>query len=191
MQNNQNILYITGKIINLRSEILYREAQDDFFYFNKTNLALAKLLEAVKLTPSFVKALLLCSDIYFIKGQFNKSLQFALEAFEYNPYSLKAAAAIANGYCALKKFSLALEFCEKALNFVQDDNDAIYSQIIEIKINSLIGLKKYKQAYMTFIQCQSLLEQIDLLNIYNQNFYLINQKIKLQKKLMKSNLKIV
>ncbi len=191
MQNNQNILYINGKIINLRSEILFREAQDDFFYFNKTNLALTKLLEAVKLTPSFVKALLLCSDIYFIKGQFNKSLQFALEAFEYNPYSLKAAAAIANCYYALKKYSSAIEFCEKALNLVQDENEAIYSQIIEIKINSLLGLKDYKQAYISFIQCQDVLKQTDLLNIYNQNFYLIKQKIKLQKKLMKSNLKIV
>ena len=76
-------------------------------------------------------------------------------------------------------------------NLIQNEIEAFYFQIIEIKINSLIGLKKYKQAYMTFIQCQSLLEQIDLLNIYNQNFYLINQKIKLQNKLKKSNLKIV
>lgn len=191
MQNNQNISYINSKIINLRSEILFREAQDDFFYFNKINLAIKKLLEAIELTPSYVKALLLCSDIYFIKGQFNKALNYAFEAFEFNPYSVKAAANIANCFYALKNFSKSLEFCEMALNLIQNENEAFYFQIIEIKINSLIGLKKYKQAYVTFIQSQQLLEKDDLVNLYTQNFYSINQKIKLQKKLTKSNLKIV
>lgn len=191
MQNNQNFSYINSKIINLRSEILFREAQDDFFYFNKINLALKKLLEAIELTPSYVKALLLCSDIYFIKGQFNKALNLAFDAFEFNPYSAKAAANVANCFYALKNFSKSLEFCEKALNLIQNEDEAFYFQIIEIKINSLIGLKKYKQAYVTFIQSQQLLEKDDLVNLYTQNFYSINQKIKLQKKLTKSNLKIV
>ncbi len=191
MQNNQNISYINSKIINLRSEILFREAQDDFFYFNKINLALKKLLEAIELTPSYVKALLLCSDIYFIKGQFNKALNYAFEAFEFNPYSVKAAANIANCFYALKNFSKSLEFCEIALNLIQNEDEAFYFQIIEIKINSLIGLKKYKQAYVTFIQSQQLLKKDDLVNLYTQNFYSINQKLKLQKKLTKSNLKIV
>ena len=40
MQNSGNLLYRDNKkVINLQSEVLFREAEDDFYYFNKVNFA--------------------------------------------------------------------------------------------------------------------------------------------------------
>ena len=36
-----------SNVINILSETLYREAEDDFYYFNKTNSAYKKLKKAV------------------------------------------------------------------------------------------------------------------------------------------------
>ena len=62
---------------------------------------------------------------------------------------------------------------------------------IEIKIDSLVNLKRYKEAYVAFIQAQNILDIISLKTIYSSNYELINEKIKLQNKLQHSNLKIV
>ena len=58
-------------------------------------------------------------------------------------------------------------------------------------MNILLEMKKYKQAYITFIQAQNVMDTVSLKNIYNSNYELINEKLKLQKKLKQSHLKIV
>ena len=75
MQNSTSKSYINSKkIINIRSEILCRQAEDDFFYFNNINTAYKKLNEAVKLTPFHFKSLVLLADISFVKGFIKKAI---------------------------------------------------------------------------------------------------------------------
>lgn len=192
MQNTNNISYIKeSKIINIKSEILCREAEDDFFYFNKINLAYKKLLEAVKLTPYHLKSVMLLADISFIKGYTKKALELYKRAEEISAPNAKIYASIANcEYCSENNIK-ALEYCEKAINVLNNENYMLFSQIFEIKINILMKQKRYKQAYIAFIQSQNILDNSSLKAIHNINYEVLNEKINLQKKLKLSNLKII
>lgn len=192
MQNISNLSYIgSKKVINMRSEVLFREAEDDFFYFNKINSALKKLEEAVKLTPSHTKSLMMCADIYFMKGNIKKALVTYQNAYLYGQSGARCIAAISNCFYALKDYEQALMWVDKALNALDREDYSLYSQLIEIKINVLVEMKRYKQAYVVFIQSQNVLDIISLKNIYNSNYELINEKLQLQKKLRASRLQIV
>lgn len=189
MQNISNSLFINSKkVINMKSELLFREAEDDFFYFNKINSALKKLELAIKLTPSHTKSIMLCADIYFIKGNIKKALSYYKMAQTQTPRNI---ASIANCFYVLKEFENALIFADKAIDMLKNEDVLLYSQLVEIKINSLIELKKYKQAYIVFIQSQNILDTYSLKHIYTSNYELLNDKLKLQKKLRHSGLKIV
>ena len=192
MQNTSNLLYINNsKVVNLKSEKLFREAEDDFYYFNNINSALKKLKEALLLTPYHFKSLTLSADICFIKGKIKYALELYLKALNNNNDCVRTNGAIANCYYSLKQFDLALSFAQKALDKIDWENYQLYYQIIEIKINSLVELKEYKSAYITFIQSQNILDRVTLNNIFNSNFDIINEKLKLQKKIKHSGLKIV
>lgn len=175
----------------MKSEVLFREAEDDFFYFNKINSALKKLEEAVKLTPSHTKSLMMCADIYFMKGNIKKALVTYQNAYLYGQSGARCIAAISNCFYALKDYEQALMWVDKALNALDREDYSLYSQLIEIKINVLVEMKRYKQAYVVFIQSQNVLDIISLKNIYNSNYELINEKLQLQKKLRASRLQIV
>lgn len=192
MQNISNLSYINSKkVINMKSEVLFREAEDDFFYFNKINAALKKLEEAVRLTPSHTKSLMMCADIYFVKGNIKKALITYQNAYVYGQSSARCIAAISNCYYSLKDYEQALVWLDKAINALDREDYSLYSQLIEIKINTLVEMKRYKQAYVVFIQSQNMLDVISLKNIYNSNYELINEKLQLQKKLRTSRLQIV
>ena len=192
MQNTNNSLHINNsKVVNLKSEILFRQAEDDFYYFNNINSALKKLKEAVLLSPYHLKSLILCADIYFIKGKIKNALELYLKALDINPECAKTNGAVANCYYSLKQFNSALSFAQKALDNIDLENYQLYYQVIELKINSLVELKEYKPAYITFIQSQNILDRVTLNSIYNSNFDIINEKLKLQNKIKDSGLKIV
>ena len=175
----------------MKSEVLFREAEDDFFYFNKINSALKKLEEAVKLTPSHTKSLMMCADIYFMKGNIKKALATYQNIYVCGQSTVRCIAAISNCYYSLNDYEQALVWVDKAINALEKEDYSLYSQLIEIKINSLVEMKRYKQAYVVFIQSQNMLDVISLKNIYNSNYELINEKLQLQKKLRTSRLQIV
>lgn len=192
MQNTSNLSYINAKkVINMRSEVLFREAEDDFFYFNKINEALKKLEVAISLTPSHTKSLMLCADIYFMKGKIKKALSIYETAQLYGQKDARCLASISNCLYSLGDYEESLDFVNKAIAILKNDDYSLYSQLIEIKINSLVELKRYKQAYVAFIQAQNVIDSVSLKSIYNLNYELINEKLKLQKKLRQSSLKIV
>lgn len=192
MQNISNLSYInTKKVIDMRSEVLFREAEDDFFYFNKINVALKKLEKAVELTPSHIKSLMLCADIYFMKGNIKKALSFYKTALTFGHKDARCIASLANCFYALKNYEDAILYSDKAIEILKNDDYSLYSQLVEIKINSLVELKRYKQAYIVFIQTQNVIDSISLKSLYNSNYELINEKLKLQKKIRQSRLKIV
>ena len=184
MQNLSHTSYINRlKVINIKSETLFREAEDDFYYFNNVNSALKKLKEALKLTPYHKKSLILAGDIYFIKGQLKKALKLYINAYKINSDETKIQASICNCYYALKDYDNALKYCNKALKESEYENTLLYSQLTEIKINILIELKQYNSAYKIFTSWQTAEK--------NTNFEFIKEKIELQNKLKHSRLKIV
>ncbi len=192
MQNVNNTPYINkNKIINIKSEILFREAEDDLFYFNNINSAFKKLKIAIYLTPHHYKSLIMYADICFMKGYIKKALKYYLKAAEIMPRDAKVQAGICNCYNVMQDFDKALKHCKKAVSLIHYEDFSLLSQLIEIKINILISLKKYKQAYITFIQAQNILDNNSLNIIHNINYELINEKFKLQKKLQHSHLQIV
>ena len=82
-----------NKVINIKSEMLFRSAEDDLFYLNKINSAYKKLKEAVLLTPNRIKILKLLADAAFIKGYTKKALEFYLKADKLNGSGFAAAGA--------------------------------------------------------------------------------------------------
>lgn len=189
MRNIENYDYIKkSNIINLKSEILFREAEDDFFYFNGLSSAERKLQTAIKLTPNHIKSIVLLADICFIKGKIKKALKLYIQADFISGNNPKIIAAIANCYYSLQMYNLAIKYSQSALKLIKGSNFELHSQIIEIKINALYELKRYKRAFYLY-------------NIYKNNFYGENsiclnynelkEKLDLREKLNRSKLKVV
>lgn len=192
MQNLSTAAYINrSKVINIKSELLCREAEDDFFYFNKINSAYKKLRQAVELSPFHLKSLILLADICFIKGRIKKALELYKRAEEISASNARILSSIANCAQVTGDYSGAIEYCNRAIENLNAENCNLYSQIIEIKINAYMMKKNYKQAYITFIQAQNVLDSTSLKMIYNISYEKLNEKINLQKKLQQSRLQIV
>lgn len=185
----QNIVnnYINNKIVNIKSETLFREAEDDFFYFNNLNSAAKKLKKAIELTPCHLKSILLYADICFVKGNFSKALSLYLIANGLKPNDYKILASVANSFFSMKKADIALKYCNEALLYVSDIDVVLYSQIIELKISILSELKCYQEAYITFTHYKNILKTTTADSICNA----LNEKLQLYKKLKVSGLKII
>lgn len=191
MQNSITKTYNKNeKIINIRSEILFREAEDDFYYFNKINKAFKKLIKAVELTPNHIKSVLLLADICFIKGKIKKALNLYLSISKIKP-DAKVLGGVASCYNILNNYEKALYYCDMALSYVKYSNFDIISQLTEIKINALFNLKHFKQAYQLFVHSQNLINQNSLRLFYNINYELLSKKINIHERLRHSQLKIV
>ena len=192
MQNSGNLLYRDSKkVINLKSEVLFREAEDDFFYFNKINSAFKKLSKAVELTPFHTKSLMLLADICFMKGDVKSALTYYSQAEVVCSDKSKIYASLSNCYYALKDFSLAIKYADKSLELLKSDEFSLYSQVVEIKINSLIELKEYSLANDLFLQSKNYMDSLAFKSLYNSTFEFINEKLKLKKRLSEVKLRIV
>lgn len=186
MQNCNGNNYINyTNIININTEKLFREAEDDLYYFNKTTSAYKKLKKAVELTPSNFKSVLLLADVAFIKGYTLKALEFYKQANRLKSSDFKSAAAIANCYKITGDFENALKYCNVALNNCEINDYSLLNQLLDIKIELLISQKRYKEAYNTLAAKKNNIKKFDF------EFEFLHNKIKVQKKLKNSGLKVV
>lgn len=187
MQNTIDKSYI-NKVINIKSELLFREAEDDFYYFYKLNSAAKKLKTAISFTPFHFKSLVMLADICFIKGNINKAIKLYKKAENICPDNTKILASLANCYNTNNSSNSAILYADKAIKSFKNINYALYTQIIEIKVNNLFKLKKYKEAYSVLYEIKKSGE----FNVTN-SLYLssISKKLKLQKKIDYSGLKII
>jgi tetratricopeptide (TPR) repeat protein len=191
MQNSNITNYINKEnVINMKSEILCREAEDDFFYFNKINSACKKLNEAVKLSPFHTKSIMLLADICFIKGYVKKALSLYKRASELCK-NAKVYGAIAACYNSLNKYEQALNACNTAISLITPEESSLFEQIAELKIDILINMKNYNLAYITINRVKNIIYNNPAQLFYNINYENLMEKINLQKKLKQSNLKIV
>lgn len=189
MKSMQNTVsdYINSKIINIRSEVLFREAEDEFFYFYNINSAMRKLKKAIEYTPYHLKSIVLYADICYLKGKFDKALNLYFLAVKIKGKDIKLLASIANCYNSLKKFDESLEFCNAALKNIGEDSFLLSNQVIELKINNLVSLKRFDEANRVLVQFSDLLKE----NFAGSLYATLNEKIKLYEKLRYSGLKIV
>lgn len=194
MQNFGDISYsYNKKITDIRSEILFREAEDDFYYFNKINTALKKLKTAVSLTPNHLKSIVLCADILFVKGNFKKALELYGIAKSLNPNDMRIIASIANCCYSLKKYTEALKYAENALKIKNMSvcEIALRFQILEIMVNSYIALKNYKKAFKLYSECEFYNDEYSFEEFHKLSYRYLREKLEVQKKLNNSGLKIV
>ena len=185
----QNIIIndFQNKVVNIKSEILFREAEDEFFYFNHISKAADKLKEAIALTPNHIKSIMLYADICFMKGCFKKALALYSEIEKNKSDDSRVLASIANCHNALKNPYQAIKYSDLAIKKVKKDNYSLISQIMEIKINNLLNLNQYSEAQKTFFELKNILKNTMFRNIYIS----LSEKIKRYKKLHYSGLKIV
>lgn len=178
-----------SKVIDIRSEMLFRSAEDDFFYLNKIDSAYKKLKKAVLLTPEHLKSLKLLADAAFIKGYTKKALEFYLKAYRLSG-SDSAAAGAANCLYRLKHYTEALLYCDKAASSKHQNHDLML-QVFEIKIGCLAALKRYKSAYKAFKEAQLMFDKSELNVFKSLNYEYLSGKINLMQRIQHSNLKIV
>ncbi len=187
MQNINTLSYINkNKIINIKSEVLFREAQDDFFYFNKINSAYKKLKQAIELTPGHHKSIVLLADICFIKGFIKQALNFYKSALKYLPSDSRIIASIANCCYVLNRFDEAIIYCNKAICELTPDDYNLFSQIFEIKINILLSQKKYFTAFNELSSAKSILDFSSL-----KNYEILYEKINKRKKFNELHFQVI
>lgn len=192
MQNSNNSLYLSNKkIINIKSEILFREAEDDFYYFGNLNSALKKLNMSIELTPTHTKSCVLCADAYYIKGNYKKALENYKKALETSQKNAKILGSIASCYFSLKEYHRTIKFINKALNEIKEDEFSLFEQLLELKINTYLELKEYEKAIEMYDEVNAIAQKTSYKQIYASNFELLNEKLKKQQKVKELGLKIV
>lgn len=191
MQNNHTIaLKKATNIINLKSEILFREAEDCFLYFNETEEAIVKLDEAIKLSPFHHKSLILKGDIYFITGRIDEALNLYKQAEMSSKNNSKILASIATCLESKEDYTNALSYCDKAFVFINEYNCELYVSLYELKSSILLKLKRYEQAkkFIAGAKHNLSFEEISALKTHKE---IINFKLKLKEKLKVANLQVL
>lgn len=181
---------IRNKVINLKSEILFREAEDAFLYFNQPKKAIRLLNESLNLTSLHTKSLVLKGDIRFMQGKIEEALELYLLANQVNNNDSKTLASIANCLELKEDYSNALSYCDKAFLFINEDNCQLYLSLYELKLSILLKLKKYNQAkqFISTAKYRLSIEELVSLKTHNE---LINSKLQLQSKLKSGYIRAV
>lgn len=176
-----------SNITNLKSEVLFREAEDDFLYFNKLKKAIKKLEEAIMLTPSHHKSYSLLGDALFIQGKVEKALDNYKEADKYVNDS-KIIASIAMCFESKGEYLEALKHCDKAFLYINEDNCQLYLSLYELKTTILLKLRRYEEAKKFIESAKNNLSIEDLMNFKNHR-ELVNSKLRLKEKMEKISLR--
>ncbi len=177
-------------ISDLRSERLYREAEDELFYFHNIESAEEKIELALSYFPYFIKARVMNANIKILKGEYEKAIDIYLAAEKIAPANVNVLAGLANLYEITDDIILADKYVNKALNcsFVSGE---LRKSLIELKITILIKMKKYTEAKSLIDSAKYELNAEELKEIQSKNLFIIKRKLQLQKKLNRLNLKLV
>lgn len=177
-------------ISDLRSERLYREAEDELFYFDNIESAEEKIELALSYFPYFIKARVMNANIKILKGEYEKAIDIYLAAEKIAPANVNVLAGLANLYEITDNLLLANKYVNKSLScgFI---NAELRKNLIELKISILIRMKKYKEAKSLIDSAKYELNSEELKELQAKNLSVIKNKLQLHKKLNKLNLKLV
>ena len=178
-------------IINIRTEKLYREAEDCFFYFSQYKKAVKKLDEAINLTPAHAKCLKLRGDIKYSIGKINDALEDYTTAAALKPDDAVLLASISSLYEINGNYVAALAFCNMAISKLNVYNNRIFTQLCELKINILISLQRYSEAENYLNSVKRRFSPHDLYGFRNNQYSFLKKKLELIEKINNLRLKIV
>ncbi len=178
-------------VADVRAEKLFREAEDEFFYFNNLECAAEKIEKALTFVPKMLKALMMRANIFLLEGNFDGALTYYQLAYEVAPNNPKVLAALANTYEINEENEKALHYVEKALSALNSQYSPLNKALIDLKITILIKQKKYLEAQVLIKQAKSLLTMDDYRTIYMNNISVLKQKLELQRKIKENHLKLV
>lgn len=185
---NSKILY-DDNILNIDAEKLFREAEDDFFYFHKDRKAINKLTKALELSPCRIKILKLLGDIWFAKGKMDKSFDYYSQGAALKPENPVILASLASVCEALGKYSTALDFTNLALKYMTIEDIRLLAPLSELKISLLVKLQKYTEAKKVLDMTKKRLPAEEVKSLAKAN--LLAKKLELREKIDNLNMKVV
>lgn len=189
MQNTTDIL--ENKIINIKSELLFREAEDDFYYFNKPLSALKKLHSALELTPFHLKSIVLAADICFCRGNIKKAMRYYSVALSLSPKNTKFSASLGNCHKILGNNKKALAFFNNALENDNLDNISLSVQILELKAQCAIALKLYSEAKSALQKLNFIASDQNISDYLLYDYFLLYNKLKIHNKIKDYELRVI
>ena len=178
-------------VSDVRAERLFREAEDDFFYFNKIEDATDKLQRALKYAPSMIKALLMRANIALIEGDVELALAFYHQAECFAPENAKVLAGLANIYEILDENDVAYEYIQKALFNLSSNDCQLKKALVDLEFTILIKQKKYSMAQKILDDAKFLFEEEDYKVFQANNISVLKQKLEVQKRLKQTKLRLV
>lgn len=178
-------------VFDLRTERLYREAEDDLFYFGAFKPACEKIEEALKYSPMCVKALIMRANIAFLNGDFNKVKECYLKALSVDSSDVRILAGLANIYEILEENDLACAYVDEALMYNENMSILLKKDLIELKASILFKQKKYIQAEKLLKESKYYLNLSALWALQAGNLPAVRQKADRVKKIHSSELRLV
>lgn len=189
--SHSRILY-DDNLLNIDSERLFREAEDNFLYFNKSNLAVKNLKKAIEYSPCNVKCIKFLGDIYYAEGKIKKAFDCYAQAAAIKPQDAGILASLASINEILGNDEIALEFTELAFKNLKQEDVRLFSPLSNLKVLLLMKLQKYSDAQNFIDSTKKRLPYEDA-----GNFALIGQhdvlkkKLALREKMERLNIKVV
>lgn len=175
---------------DIRSEVLFRSAEDCFYYFYKTKAALKKLDKALEYYPNHFKSLMLKGDILFSEGNFDEALKLYIRALELRNEEPRTLGAVANCLNELRFYTDAKLFCDKAINLSRNKNEDLYSSLCELKIKILMNLKEYNNV-KNLLNTRTMNTHENLIVLKKVISKTLSSKMELQKRLQMTKLRAV
>lgn len=184
-ENNKNI------ISDVRSERLFRAAEDDFFYLKSPDEAKKKLLKTLDYTPFMTKSILMLASIYILEGKLKDALAMYKEVEKFMPDNMKVLAGIANTYEMLNDNRKALKYVDMAIGSKDSRYSPLVKSLVELKAVILLKLNKVEdvrrfvadsRAVLSLSECRELQANLNLK---------IKNRLKLNKRIQQGNLQLV
>lgn len=187
---NSKILY-DDNVLNINSERLYREAEDDFFYFGKIKSAEKKLKSAIEYSPCHIKSLKLIGDIYFVSGRMKKAFDYYSQAAALKPSDAVILASLASVSETLGNFETALQFVNLAFQNLKTQDVHIFASLSSLKVSLLINLQKYTEAKNFLENAKKRLSFEESGRLATLGHEVLKKKLALKEKMEKLNIKVV
>ncbi len=189
IKNIKNSHY--DNVLNINSERMYRQAEDDFFYFFQTKKAEKKLKAVLKFDPCHIKSMKLLGDVYFTDGKTDKAFEYYSRAAALKPEDAKILANLASVNEISGRYEIALQFTETAFKNLKINDTILFSELSALKINLLIKLQKYSDAQKFLENTNRRLSYQDNGKYTSIGYDILKKKIKLKEKIKRLNIQVV
>lgn len=187
---NSKILF-DDNVLNIDTERYFREAEDYFFYFDRTDKAISLLKKAIKLTPYHVKSLKFLGDIYFATGKMKKAFDYYSQAAALKPCDSTVMSAMAAVCDALNDFKNALAFLDLAFEYLTIEDMRLFAQFCDLKFSLLVKMQKYSEAkkFLDTVNKRLPMEETGLVTSVNRD--ILKKKLSLKERMENLNIKVV